>query len=266
MKPFITAKTTLKRMLLSILLPAAMATVPTMFASAQSLPLTMRVASYNIRHGEGMDGKLDYLRIADVLKKLNPDVVAVEEVDSMTRRTNHTYSLGEIASHMRYHESYAPAIDYEGGKYGIGILSRVRPIRTSQYTLPGRDEARTLLVAEFDNYVFACTHLSLAADERMESLKTIEKVAAKYDKPFIIAGDWNDHPDSPFIKALKQNFQICSRLAPSYPADKPNECLDYIAVYNTGKSVVAKHSRVVDEPVASDHRPIFAEIAISTQR
>lgn len=264
MKTIITGKTTLKRRLVFFLLPLAMATVPTISASAQSLPITTRVASYNIRHGEGMDGKLDYKRIADVLQKLNPDVVAVEEVDSMTRRTNNTYSLGEIANQMHYFESYGPAINYEGGKYGIGIISRLRPIRTSQYALPGRDEARTLLVAEFDNYVFACTHLSLNADERMESLKTIEKVAAKYDKPFIIAGDWNDHPDSPFIKTLRQNFQICSRLAPSYPADKPNECIDYIAVYNTGKSVATKRSYVVDEPVASDHRPIFAEIAIST--
>lgn len=272
-------------MLLYVLLPAAIVTVPTTFASAQSLPLTMRVASYNIRHGEGMDGKLDYRRIANVLEKLNPDVVAVEEVDSMTRRTDNTYSLGEIANLMRYYESYAPAIDYEGGKYGIGILSRIRPIHTSQYALPGRDEARTLLVAEFDNYVFACTHLSLEADERMESLKTIEEVAAKYSKPFIIAGDWNDHPDSPFIKALKRNFQICSLQAPSYPADKPNECLDYIAVYKCGREVrrpgyaneewtayrpyvgeaaFALQARVVDEPEASDHRSIFAEIAIPT--
>lgn len=284
MKPFFTAKT-LKHMLLSLLMPAAIASTPTTMSSAQSLPLTMRVASYNIRHGEGMDGKLDYRRIANVLERLNPDVVAVEEVDSMTRRTNNTYSLGEIADHMRYYDSYAPAINYEGGKYGIGILSRHRPIRTSQYPLPGRDEARTLLVAEFDNYVFACTHLSLEADERMESLKTIEKVAAKYNKPFIIAGDWNDHPDSPFIKALKKSFQICSQQAPSYPADKPNECLDYIAVYKHGREVsrpgrgdddwapyrpyvgeaaVTLRAQVVEEPVASDHRPIFAEIVLPT--
>lgn len=259
MKPFTTVRT-FKRMLLAFLMPAAMSILPTAFALAQSQPLTVRVASYNIRHGEGMDGKLDYMRIAGVLEKLTPDVVAVEEVDSMTRRTNNTYSLGEIAGRMHYYESYAPAIDYEGGKYGIGILSRIRPIHTSQYALPGRDEARTLLVAEFDNYVFACTHLSLEADERMESLKIIESVAARYSKPFIIAGDWNDHPDSPFIKALKKYFKICGLQAPSYPADTPNECLDYIAVYNTGKPVVAKRQCVVDEPVASDHRPIFAEI------
>ena len=218
----------LKRLLFSLLLPAAITTaIPLQAQTCTSkLPRQLRIASYNIQHGVGMDKKLGYKRIASVLEGINPDVVAVQEVDSMTRRTDNTYSLGEIADHMRYYASYAPAISFDGGKYGIGILSRKRPIRTEQHALPGREEARTLLVAEFDDYVFAATHLSLTEADLMASISIIENVAKKYSKPFIIAGDLNAQPDSPFIKQFEKSFYICNNKGKSWPADNPRECLD----------------------------------------
>ena len=86
------AITQLKRLLLSLLLPAAITTaIPLQAQTCTSkLPRQLRIASYNIQHGVGMDQKLDYKRITDVLETINPDVVAVQEVDSMTRRTNNT--------------------------------------------------------------------------------------------------------------------------------------------------------------------------------
>lgn len=280
------AITQLKCLLFSLLLPAAITTaIPLQAQTCTSkLPRQLRIASYNIQHGVGMDNKLDYKRIAEALEGISPDVVAVQEVDSMTRRTGNTYSLGEIADHMRYYASYAPAISFDGGKYGIGILSRKRPIRTEQHALPGREEARTLLVAEFDDYVFAATHLSLTEADLMASISIIENVAKKCDKPFIIAGDLNAQPDSPFIKQLEKNFYICNNKGKSWPADNPRECLDYIAVYKSygdvhrpgpaekdweqyrpyvGEPAVTLHSEVVNT-LASDHRPIFADIVLPT--
>ena len=113
--------TQLKHLLLSFLLPAAITTaIPSQAQTCTNkLPRQLRIASYNIQHGVGMDQKLDYKRIAGVLENINPDVVAVQEVDSMTRRTNNTYSLGEIADHMRYYASYAPAISFDGGNTAL---------------------------------------------------------------------------------------------------------------------------------------------------
>ena len=48
---------------------------------------TITVLSYNIHHGEGLDGKLDLQRIADVVKRENPDVVAFQEVDVNVKRS-----------------------------------------------------------------------------------------------------------------------------------------------------------------------------------
>ncbi len=276
----------LKQILLSLCLPAALAS--SSYCQAQTpdvdLPLQLRVASYNIQHGVGMDHVRDYKRIADVLEKINPDVVAIQEVDSMTHRTDRTYSLGEIADHMRYYASFAPAISFDGGKYGIGILSRKRPISVERCALPGREEGRTLLVAEFDDYVFAATHLSLTEADRMASLEMLEDRARKYDKPFIVAGDFNDEPGSPFIRQLERSFQLCSRKDKSWPADKSTACLDYIAVYKSqgdvrrpgpvvkgweayrpyvGEAAVTLRSEVLNTQ-ASDHRPIMADILLPT--
>ena len=129
----------------------------------------LKLMSYNIRNAKGMDGIYSFQRIANVINNEAPDVVAVQEIDSMTTRSNQTYVLGEIAERTQMHASYAPAISFQGGKYGIGILSKEKPLNINTYPLPGREEERMLMVAEFENYFFACTHLSLTEEDRLAS-------------------------------------------------------------------------------------------------
>ena len=254
--------------------------------TAGNYPVKLRLASYNIHHGEGLDGKLDFKRIGTLFEKLNADVIAVQEIDSVTKRTGGSYGLGELAEQTRYYPTYGPNINYQGGKYGIGILSRKRPLRTWQIPLPGKSEARSLLMAEFDDYVFACTHLSLDAEERLASVPLIEREAAACTKPFFVAGDWNDKPGSDLLKAMEKSFQICTAQdAATFPADKPKECIDYIAVYKGGyemcrvgspddkmaayraysnEAAVVEEALVVDEQKASDHRPVFVALSLPT--
>lgn len=250
-------------------------TTPT---QAQQLPLKVSVASYNIHHGEGMDGQHLYNRLASQLKHFDADVIALQEVDSMTTRSGKRYALGELADMTRYYDTYCPAMNYQGGKYGIGMLSRVKPLSVTSYDLPGKDEPRKLMVAEFKDYVVACTHLSLDEKERMESLPILIQAAQSTSKPFIIAGDWNDTPNSPFIKALSKYFSIRSNTSQStFPSNDPKECLDYIAIYKrNGEADYSKHycyvneaavvtSRMIgNDKVASDHRSIFTQMLIPT--
>ena len=127
---------------------------------------TLKVMTYNIRNGKGMDMVRSYERIADVILKYDPDVVAVQELDSMTQRSNQAYVLGEMAKLTRMKDYYGPAINYNGGKYGVGILSKKQPLEVSQYPLPGQSEKRTFLMAEFEDYIFCCTHLALTEEDR----------------------------------------------------------------------------------------------------
>lgn len=80
--------------------------------------------TYNIKNGYGMDDVRDPSRVASVIDRQGADIVAVQEVDSMTNRSGKRYVLGELAAQTAMYPVYAPAINYDGGKYGIGILTR----------------------------------------------------------------------------------------------------------------------------------------------
>ena len=218
--------------------------------------------TYNIRNAKGMDGVCNFQRIANVISNETPDVVAIQELDSMTTRSGQKFVLNEIAERTQMNASYAPAISFQGGKYGIGILSRKKPLDIHSYPLPGREEARMLMVAEFEDYFFACTHLSLTEEDRLASLDIIKKSVGKSDKPYFLAGDLNDTPDSKFIKALQQDFQILTNLKkPTFPATEPTETIDYIAAWKHRSNNFANLSaQVHEEPLASDHRPLTVQL------
>lgn len=222
----------------------------------------LKLMTYNIRNAKGMDGVCNFQRIANVISNEAPDVVAIQELDSMTTRSGQKFVLNEIAERTQMHASYAPAISFQGGKYGIGILSRKKPLDIHSYPLPGREEARMLMVAEFEDYFFACTHLSLTEEDRLASLDIIKKSVGKSDKPYFLAGDLNDKPDSKFIKALQQDFQVLTNLKkPTYPAPEPTETIDYIAAWKHRSNNFANLSaQVHEEPLASDHRPLTVQL------
>lgn len=228
-----------------------------MAASAHSQDY-VKLMSYNIRNAKGMDNVRNIQRIANVINNEAPDVVAVQELDSMTTRSNQTYVLAEVAERTQMIAHYAPAISFQGGKYGIGILSKEKPLRIETFPLPGREEARMLMVAEFYDYFFACTHLSLTEEDRMASLEIIRNSVCTSHKPFFLAGDLNDKPESAFIKALQQDFQILTNTKkPTYPSPEPKETIDYIAAWKRNTDgFAALSAQVVEEPLASDHRPI----------
>ena len=225
----------------------------------------LRLMSYNIRNTKGMDGIHNIQRIANVIINEAPDVVAIQELDSMTTRSGQKYVLGELADRTQMHAIYAPAISFQGGKYGIGILSRQKPMGIKTYPLPGREEARMLMVAEFKDYYFACTHLSLTEEDRLASLDIIKSSTKKSHKPYFLAGDLNDQPESKFIQALQQDFQILTNTKhATFPAPKPTETIDYIAAWKHNTNDFANLStRVLEEPIASDHRPLSVQLRMA---
>lgn len=225
---------------------------------------TLRLTSYNIQHGEGLDKKIDHARQAKILRKAHADVAAIQEVDSVTKRNGGLYSLEEIGRKAKMHATFAPAINFQGGKYGIGILSKKQPMSVRRIALPGREESRMLLVAEFRHYVVACTHLSLTDEDRMASVPIIVEEARKWQKPFIIMGDLNDEPGSPFYCEMQKHFLF---LNPAYdktfPADKPDICIDHVAVFMpTPDATISYYRTWVGEETFSDHRPLHARLGL----
>lgn len=231
----------------------------TFSAQAQN---TLKLMSYNIKNANGMDNVCNFQRIANVINNASPDVVAIQEVDSMTNRSRQKYVLGEIAERTQMHGYFAPAIDYDGGKYGIGLLTKQVPLRLQTLPLPGREEARTLILAEFADYIYCCTHMSLTEEDRMKSLELVKAFTSSSTKPLFLAGDMNAEPESGFIKELQKDFQILSNPKQhTFPAPDPKETIDYIATLKqNAKGFAVISAKVINEPMASDHRPILVEL------
>ena len=223
----------------------------------QNQPL--QIMSYNVRHCAGMDLVVDYDRTANVITQQQADVVALQELDSMTGRSGHHVQLGELASRTGYHPVFGAAIEFDGGQYGVGILTREMPLNKKRIPLPG-EEPRVLLVVELEDYVIACTHLDLDEAQRLASVPLIVDEAQRWQKPFLLAGDWNDVPGSELLEAMTQYFTVLSGDEATYPADEPTECIDYIAAFNGRAEAIGSH--VVDEPAASDHRPLVVWVRL----
>lgn len=224
----------------------------------------LKIMSYNIRNANGMDRVTDYQRVANVIINNSPDIVAVQELDSATNRREGKFVLKEIAERTQMNYNYQPAISFDGGKYGIGILSKEEPLNVKGYNLPGREEQRAMIVAEFENYIFACVHLSLTEEDRMKSLEIIKGVAKGVKKPLYLAGDMNDEPGTPFINGLQEDFKILNDVkTATFPSNNPNITIDYIGVYKaTEPNYALVKKEVIDEPMASDHRPVMVTLRL----
>ena len=231
--------------------------VISVFTNASNKNSKINIMSYNIRNGIGMDEKRDLNRTAATITAENPDVVCVQEVDSVTGRSGGAYVLGDLAKATNMHPTFAAAIDFMGGKYGIGILSKEEPLSVKRIALPGREEERALVIAEFSNYVVACTHLSLTPADQLASVQLIVNETSQYTKPVFLCGDFNAYPNSEVIAAFKKQFKIISQTKhASWPSDSPKDMIDYIMVLkSTAKGVKVGNAHVVNGTLASDHLP-----------
>jgi endonuclease/exonuclease/phosphatase family metal-dependent hydrolase len=226
----------------------------------------IRILSYNIRNGIGMDEVPDYDRIAHAIRRIDPDCVALQELDSATERSQGKVVLDELAKRLGMYASYGSSIDYQGGKYGIGILSKEKALRKVTVSLPGSEEKRSLLVVELPDYVMCCTHWSLTPSDRLSSIDIINKVTEKYTtKPVFLAGDLNATPESPEIAELAKTWEILNDPSrPTFPSDNPRNCIDYIFFKkNPLFRITVLQTCVENESMASDHRPVWVDVQLS---
>jgi endonuclease/exonuclease/phosphatase family metal-dependent hydrolase/Icc-related predicted phosphoesterase len=228
---------------------------------------TVRVMSYNVRNAKGMDDVTDYQRIADVINEAAPDVVALQELDSVTGRSRGVDVLTRLAGLTAMFAVYGASIPFDGGQYGIGVLSKEKPVSWKRIPLPGREELRSLLIVEFKNYILGCTHFSLNGDDRQASVAIINEAVRAFNKPVFLAGDLNATPESPVMQAFRDKWVILNDTAKfTIPSDKPRRTIDYIMGYTPKGQVYSVWQTRVINTEASDHLPLFADVRPSTPK
>lgn len=231
--------------------------------------LRLRVVSYNIQIGRGPGGSYSdpreafLSRTAERISSLTPDVAGLQEVDNKTDRSgSEVDQLGELARLTKLNGTFAPKTELPGGWYGIGVLSREKPEKTSRVIMKGSSHPRALQICEYSQFVFFNTHLPLTEELRKQSVEAIEAEAQKYSKPIVLVGDFNAEPKSPEILALKERWTQISPDKPTFPSTGPTAEIDYIFVRNV-KDAVVHETYVVDDPKTSDHCPVFCDATLS---
>lgn len=233
--------------------------VPSQRASGGGADSEMRIMSYNIRVGKGMEQAQSLVRTAAVISRERPDIVMLQEVDSATARTGGVDQAMELGKLTGMHVVFAPAIKLGNGKYGVAMLSAEKPLSVRLVPLPGREEARVLLIVEFRRFFAASTHFSLTEADRMESVKILLREADRLKKPFIVGGDFNALPGSDELEVLKSGFSLLSDGKTfTFPANFPDRCIDYIFISKRfAEKFKVINSTVIPEALASDHRPVL---------
>jgi len=240
---------------------------------AQQENPALKVLCYNLRFGELASLK----DLGAFIKSENPDIVMLQEVDIFTQREkavhqNRKNFIAELGYYTEMMSVFGKSINYKGGYYGLGILSRY-PIQSMQKIfLPlveERREQRSLLIArvELDNgleVTVASTHLDLKPEIRLIQVEYINKILLQETNPVVLAGDFNAKPHSPEISiGMKLWKQACSDDLTS-PPKNPDAKIDYIFCYpeNSWNVIESK----TPEVFLSDHLPVISVLELTANK
>ena len=235
--------------------------------------ITVRVLTFNILHGATTKGNFDLDKIASVIQKTNPDLVAMQEVDFKTKRAHNYDLVTELGWRTKMAPLFGIAMPYDGGGYGEGILTKMPILSSRNVALPHSPENEPRAALEVlvqlesgDTISFIGTHLEHqeTSTDRIDQVKTINEtfVSCKYPYPSILAGDLNATPNSEPISILKKYWTVSDpKGVLTYPSNDPEIKIDYIFFRPAEKWQVIETKVFCDE-IASDHCAVLSVLKL----
>lgn len=244
-------------------------------------PTPFRVLVYNIRAGKDVAGADNLRRVAALVRTREADLVLLQEVDRGTERSGRVDQVAEFARLTGYHAAFGKTLDYQGGEYGIALLSRwpiaddtlIRlPVDPPQERAGRSHEPRGALYAKIatprGTLHVLNTHLDPSADDRYRRqemtalLQIADRLRANGDT-VLFGGDFNATPESAVVGMTRAGgwndaWSRCgSGPGYTYPARTPVKRIDYLVLPNTLRC----DSAAVIASAASDHRPVLFVVA-----
>lgn len=239
---------------------------------------TVRILCYNIHYGQGNDGKYDVARLAKVIQRTKPDLVALQEVDVGVKRSGRVHEAQRLAELTGMAVRFGPTQHYEGGLFGNAVLTRlpildvmIQPLPYTESTPERVTYPRGAIVVTVRGpgdkpLKFISTHFqhNVPADRVAEAKAINKHFTTNNQIPTILAGDMNAKPDSEPIQILLKQWTnaIDEKASPTAPSSKPRSRIDYI-FYRSESQFEMIESKVIEEPMASDHLPVFAILKLT---
>lgn len=240
------------------------------------------VLVYNIHAGKDAAGRDNLARVAELVRGTGADLVLLQEVDRNTQRSGPTDQPAALAQLTGYGVAFGRTIGFQGGDYGLALLSRWPIQRDTLIHLataarpsdpPGDREQRGVLVTVVDApggpLVVLNTHLDASGEDywRVREIAGILGVAAGVGGlgPVLIGGDLNARPENRIHQALRASgyrdawTECGTGEGMTFPVAAPDRRIDY--VYLSGE-VRCLAARVLPAD-ASDHRPLLVRLRLS---
>lgn len=232
----------------------------------------LTLLTYNIRHGAPYNSDVINLNnIAAVIKQSKADVVALQEVDVNTERSDNVVDqidqakkLAELLG-MEYY--FSKSIDYRGGEYGNAILSKFPLSNKRRLDLPAvaGGEQRSIALAtvtlpDGKTFEFGSTHFDLNTI-RLQQAEFLNSLSIEMKKPLFIGGDFNATPESEEMVKLKKefNFSCMGNCQFTIPVVNPTKAIDFIVYNSLAKQTYSLLSGIsMTGQYASDHLPVVA--------
>ena len=244
---------------------------------AQDNPLTIKVLSYNIHYGVGMDSKKDLSRIADVIKQVKPDLVGLQEISDSTMAAE----IGELTNMKAV---FGPSKETISG-YGDAILSRHSFRFVGNQSIPSASSSRyEAMCVDVDlSQVYGEGSIVRFVNTHFDWLETIgSKVARKgavevieiaffkdnHNLPSLLTGDLNATPNSEPLKLMQRKgwvYENFNKDLFTIPGINPKRQIDYVLTRPAKRWRIVS-IEVINEPVASDHLPILMTLELLPEK
>jgi endonuclease/exonuclease/phosphatase family metal-dependent hydrolase len=246
---------------------------------AAARTVELRVLVYNIHAGKDATGADNLGRVARLVREHDVDIALLQEVDSLTSRSGGVDQTSTLARLSGRHGVFGRTLDYQGGGYGIAILSRfpVRadtlvhlPVEPPQERAGGSREPRGALLATVETRAgpvhLLDTHLDASKGDDFR-LQEARHVVALLDSlrrsgaPVLAGGDFNAPVESPVIGLLadagwRDGWVACGGSGPglTYPAGAPVKRIDFLFLSAGLRCLSAE---VVGDEISDHHGVLF---------
>jgi endonuclease/exonuclease/phosphatase family metal-dependent hydrolase len=227
----------------------------------------LKVMTFNIHHGKGIDGKTSLKRIIDAISKSEASIVALQEVDRYQGRSYFRDQISIIAKGLGMFFSFSPSLKLGFGQYGNAILSKWPIESKTIHYLTGSIERRSILIVTLKmkglgsesgqdkRITVVNTHIGVRTHEQHWQMPLLCDVISKLPKPAILLGDFNMEPSNPTLKLLDPIWQAINLDYPQATMQNGKQ-IDHIY---TNCVHLGAHAWV-QETIASDHHAVVAHI------
>jgi endonuclease/exonuclease/phosphatase family metal-dependent hydrolase len=232
--------------------------------SARDNPTGLTLASYNVHQWRGTDGLIDPERTFEAIRRLEADVVALQEV-SCPLENGCSLAPADIGKALDCQAILGPTFQKQNADFGNLLLTRLPVLEINQLNIShfGR-EPRGVILARLEHknkaIRVAATHLGLSAGERRKQVDLLLNALKGLGKgPVIILGDLNEWNPAGYVNRRLRNFFGRQSAPATFPARRPLVALVRVLIkpYSKQTKVVVPKAKIYR--TASDHRPVVAK-------